>query len=274
MADTTELFWPSLYSRLVPHRYGAEDDIPRAIRNARAFREATGHGLSEHRARQWIIVTNQTHVEARIAELEALRSAGDLDEEPADCLLRMMTEDVGSERLDAEEDDAPEHFLTDFRTLRHHIETDLISLLNATCLEAALNVGREAPVNERGDHVTLARDRFPLAAWPHVRRSVVNYGLPSMIGQSIYRLRVEDLEQELREAILAYEPRLNKLSVRVERRVVETGTGPEEMDDIDPEKPISFDIEAEVRGKGPPVQVLISTVWDLEKIESRARLVS
>lgn len=201
MADSTELFWPSLYSRLVPHRYGTEDAAP--------------------------------------------------------------------------EDDlaGPEHFLTNFRMLRHHIETDLISLLNATCLESALNVGKDAPVDERGDHVTLARDRFPLAPWPHVRRSVLNYGLPSMIGQSIYRLKVEDLESELREAILAYEPRLAKLAVRVERRIVETSSGPDEMEDIDPEKPISFDIEAEVRGKGASVQVLISTVWDLEKIESRARLV-
>ncbi|MFK7943755.1 MAG: type VI secretion system baseplate subunit TssE [Paracoccaceae bacterium] len=198
MAEETELFWPSLYSRLAPHRYGAEDNLP--------------------------------------------------DDETA----------------------GPEHFLTNFSTLRHHIETDLISLLNATCLEASLNIGRGDPVNDHGDFATLARDRFPLAAYPHVRRSVVNYGLPSMIGQSIYRLRIEDLENELREAILAYEPRLNKLSVRVERRMVETGSGPEEMDEIDPEKPISFDIQAEIRGKGEAVQVLISTVWDLEKIESRA----
>ena len=201
MVEDTELFWPSLYSRLVPHRYGDEDQIP----------------------------------DADIA--------------------------------------GPEHFLTNFRTLRHHIETDLIALLNATCLEAALSVGEDPPVNEHGDYVTLARDRFPLAAWPHVRRSVFNYGLPSMIGQSIYRLRIEDLETELREAILAFEPRLSKLAVRVERRTYEGGPAAEDSEEIDPEKPISFDIEAEVRGKGAAVQVLISTVWDLEKIESRAELV-
>ena len=203
MAEETELFWPSLYSRLVPHRYG----------------------------------------------------------------------DPEAPAPDDDEMAGPEHFLTNFRTLRHHIETDLISLLNATCLEAAMSIGEADPVNEHGNFATLARDRFPLADYPAVRRSVVNYGLPSMIGQSIYRLRIEDLENELREAILAYEPRLNKLTVRVDRRMVDAGTGPEEVDEIDPEKPISFDIQAEVRGKGEAIQVLISTVWDLEKIESRADVV-
>lgn len=211
MPDESELFWPSLYSRLVPHRYGADEDDAMA------------------------------------------------------------------------EDAKPEHFLTDFQTLRHHIETDLVSLLNATCLEASLIVEetlkdpddkaeRGPLVIEHGTFVVPNERRLPLIDHPHVRRSVVNYGLPSMIGQYIYRLRVEELEEEIREAILAFEPRLTKLTVRVERKKSGEGKDADELDYVDPEKPIGFDIRAEILGKAAPVGVRINTVWDLEKVNSGARL--
>ena len=193
MADN-ELFWPSLYSRLVPHRYGVED-----------------------------------------------------------------VDDAQTE---------PQHFLTDFQSLRHHIETDLVTLLNATCLEAVLMAGKEPPVEDRGDHYVMARDRLPLSGFPHVRRSIVNYGLPSMIGRAVYRLRRQDLETELREAILAYEPRLNPETLRVRVTIDDGKTLP------DPEKPIGFDIEAEVLGTASKVQVQINTIWDLEKLDSDAKLAS
>lgn len=191
MAEDNELFWPSLYSRLMPHVYdrGYEDEHP---------------------------------------------------------------------------DYGPQHFLTDFGTLRHHIQTDLKSLLNATCLEATLMVGEDAPVREQGDHVVLEHDMLPFAGFPNVRRSIINYGLPSVIGRAVYRLRREDLEDELKQAILAFEPRLRPETLRVEVIVMEG------LDMIDPEKPVGFTIEAEVLGTAAQVRLQIDTVWDFEKLSSGA----
>ncbi len=192
MAEDNELFWPSLYGRLVPHVYD------------RGFGDEDGLG--------------------------------------------------------------PQHFLTDFETLRHHIQTDLRTLLNATCLEATLMAGEDPPVREQGDHVVLEHDRMPLSGFPLMRRSIINFGLPSMIGRAVYRLRIQDLEQELKESILAFEPRLKPETLRVQV------TLDEGQSMIDPHEPVGFNIEAEVRGTSATLQVQINTIWDLEKLSSGARL--
>lgn len=55
-----------------------------------------------------------------------------------------------------------------------------------------------------------------LSACPEVQSSVVNYGLPSLAGETAATLEVGDLEQAIREAILRFEPRLLPDSLQIE----------------------------------------------------------
>lgn len=195
MAEDNELFWPSLYSRLVPHRYGLEEG----------------------------------------------------PEAPPEAL-------------------GPQHFLSDFPAVQRQIETDLVSLLNTTCLEAALIDKSDAPVVEHGDELRVEEDGLPFADYPQLRSSIVNYGLPSVIGRHVYRQRITDLEAEIRRAILAYEPRLRPETLRVRVDIME-GIGI-----VDPEKPIGFEIEAEILATNQAMRVHINTIWDLEKIRTQAKV--
>lgn len=161
---------------------------------------------------------------------------------------------------DVEGDWSPAHFLTDIRTLRRHIETDLLALFNATCLESTL-LAEET----RSLDVLVDRADYPFEAFPLVRRSVVNYGLPSMIGRRIYNIPIGALEEDLKAAIAAYEPRLDPATLRVQVEL-------DEGEKIDPEQPISFSIEANIRSASEPMKVYIKSIWDLEKIRSDVKV--
>lgn len=54
-----------------------------------------------------------------------------------------------------------------------------------------------------------------LADFPHVRRSVLNYGVPSFSGRRARDFDTEALARELREVVAVFEPRLKRDSVRV-----------------------------------------------------------
>ena len=53
--------------------------------------------------------------------------------------------------------------------------------------------------------------------YPEVRKSVLNYGVPDLAGKTVSATEVGDLEREIRQAILNFEPRIlaDSLSVRV-----------------------------------------------------------
>ena len=59
------------------------------------------------------------------------------------------------------------------------------------------------------------------ATLPNARRSVINFGLPALSGQTASSLEVADLERAIRQAILDFEPRILPASLRV--RALETG---------------------------------------------------
>jgi type VI secretion system protein ImpF len=86
--------------------------------------------------------------------------------------------------------------------MRNSIRRDLFWLFNTVNLEAAI----------------------ALDAYPQVRTSVLNFGVPDLAGKSATpQVRVERAHQ-LRKAILAYEPRIEAATLVVEER----GTGDRE----------------------------------------------
>lgn len=98
-------------------------------------------------------------------------------------------------------------------------------VVNATVLREAVRRDIEALFNvERFESdlqltdlelKTFETPQAVIAAFPHVRRSVINYGVPSFSGRSISDFDLNALAKELREVIAVFEPRLKRDTIRV-----------------------------------------------------------
>jgi type VI secretion system protein ImpF len=117
--------------------------------------------------------------------------------------------------------------------LREFVRRDLAWLFNATHLGALQSL-----------------DDFPLVA-----RSVLNYGIPDLAGRTASSVASGELEQMIRQAILDFEPRLDRNSVRV-RLVVDE----HQMN----HNALSFDVEAELWAQPLPLHLFLRTAVDLE----------
>ena len=117
--------------------------------------------------------------------------------------------------------------------LRECVRRDLAWLFNATRMEAVQS----------------------LADFPLVARSVLNYGIPDLAGRTASSLATAQLEQMIRQAILDFEPRLDRNSVRV-RLVLDQ----QQMN----HNALSFDVEAELWAQPLPLHLFLRTAVDLE----------
>jgi type VI secretion system protein ImpF len=79
--------------------------------------------------------------------------------------------------------------------LRSELSRDLGLLLNTVNLESSVDLGQ----NEA------------------VRRSILNYGLPDIAYRTIDEAGIEDIDQEIKDALLLYEPRLVRDTLHIER---------------------------------------------------------
>jgi type VI secretion system protein ImpF len=93
------------------------------------------------------------------------------------------------------------------------------------------------------------------ATLPNARRSVINYGLPALAGQTASTIEVPDLERAIRQAILDYEPRILPESLRV--RALETGG-------LDHHNVIGVEISGQLWAQPLPLELLLRTEIDLE----------
>ncbi|HRD64901.1 MAG TPA: type VI secretion system baseplate subunit TssE [Candidatus Competibacter sp.] len=93
-------------------------------------------------------------------------------------------------------------------------------------------------------------ERYPFAA-----RSVLNFGLPPLTGVTARSLDVDALEQSLRQAIIDFEPRILRNSLRVRAAFTE-----ERMS----HNALTFEIEGELWGQPMPLQLYWKTEIDLE----------
>jgi type VI secretion system protein ImpF len=142
--------------------------------------------------------------------------------------------------LDRLTDDQPEQATEprEFRVLsparlRECVRRDLTWLFNTTHLQSLQTL-----------------DELPLVA-----RSVLNYGIPDLAGRTASGLDTVELEQMIRQAILNFEPRLDRNSVRV-RPVVDE----RQMN----HNALSFDVEAELWAQPLPLRLFLRTAVDLE----------
>jgi len=88
----------------------------------------------------------------------------------------------------------PRHVITE-PVLRREVSLDLDALLNAIALESTLD----------------------MTDAPYVRKSIINFGIPDISHRTIDEVGVNDLTEEIKLAIINFEPRLAADSVRVTR---------------------------------------------------------
>jgi type VI secretion system protein ImpF len=79
--------------------------------------------------------------------------------------------------------------------LRREVSRDLDALLNTVALDATVDMENA----------------------PHVRRSILNFGLPDIANRTIDENTVNDIPDEIRTAIATYEPRIEPNSLRIVR---------------------------------------------------------
>lgn len=95
----------------------------------------------------------------------------------------------------------------------------------------------------------------PLERMPEVKRSVINYGIAPVTGRIATTAQARELEMALRQAIIDFEPRILKESVRV--RVVP----PEETPS---RHAILFEIEGDLFADPLPLHLALRTEIDLD----------
>jgi type VI secretion system protein ImpF len=101
-------------------------------------------------------------------------------------------------------------------------------------------------------HMEASED---LSAWPLVARSTLNYGIPDTAGTLLSSVDVEQLQKRVRQAILDFEPRLMRRSLRVEVESHDAEMG---------RKSLVFLIEGEMWAQPMPIGMYMRTELDLE----------
>jgi type VI secretion system protein ImpF len=95
-----------------------------------------------------------------------------------------------------------------------------------------------------------------MAAYPNVRASVLNFGLPVISGQTISTIDPSVLEAQVRQAIVDHEPRILPKSLRVEAITSE--------DRVSQHNQISFRIVGQLWAQPVPLELMLHTDIDLE----------
>lgn len=143
-------------------------------------------------------------------------------------LLDRLTDDEPDKR----EESRDKRVLSATR-LRDCVTRDISWLLNCVSLD-----------------VDLALDEYP-----EVARSVLNFGIPDLTGASLSGIDSETLQRQLKDAILAFEPRLTANTLRVS-----VNADHKRMD----RQALMFNIESEMWAQPIPLNLYLKTEVDLE----------
>ena len=108
-----------------------------------------------------------------------------------------------------EQDDAPQ--IADFRSSLRFYTVPKIERFNERALKNTVRRELNWLLNTTNFAATTDLDPYP-----QIKTSVVNYGVPDLAGKALTPRIVQSRAREIREAILAYEPRMNPRDLEVE----------------------------------------------------------
>jgi len=92
--------------------------------------------------------------------------------------------------------------------------------------------------------------------YPEVRRSVINYGIPVLSGRNFSGVDWRDLERQIHDAILAFEPRILPDSLSVKANVPTDLMGHHNL--------LQFELRGELWSMPYPIELLLRSELDLE----------
>jgi type VI secretion system protein ImpF len=95
-----------------------------------------------------------------------------------------------------------------------------------------------------------------LSNYPEVRKSVVNFGIPVLSGKNFSGVDWRDLEHKIRDAILAFEPRILPDSLTVKALAPTDMLGHHNL--------LQFELHGELWSIPFPVELLLRSELDLE----------
>ncbi|MCV2890320.1 type VI secretion system baseplate subunit TssE [Ruegeria aquimaris] len=225
-----EAVQPSLWDRLV-------DDMPGLV--------AETEGMRAELAR----------ILGGVAEVDALVSGGpraiekriDLSEKTRLLLHRLQQKLSHRMRLE------DRGVVVSADVLREAVRRDIEMLFNVERLEA------DFLMTER-ESLSVETPAAKLERFPEIRRSVLNYGVPSFAGRmSGNDFDKDALAREIREVLQVYEPRLRKESIKVKVRVGDK-TG------------MRIDVDGVLMLSPVPERLRLSTTVDLDNGQARTQL--
>ncbi len=94
------------------------------------------------------------------------------------------------------------------------------------------------------------------AGFPFADRSVINFGLPALSGETASTLDVTALENSIRQAIIDFEPRIIPSTLRVEALVTDL--------QLEHHNVVSVQISGNLWAQPIPLELLLRTEVDLE----------
>lgn len=94
-----------------------------------------------------------------------------------------------------------------------------------------------------------------LEEYPEAARSVINFGMRDLAGTVLSSADVLEIERELREVIVDFEPRIRPETLKVRVKV---------RDDAMSHNAMTFQIEGELWGQPLPQRLFLKTEVDLE----------
>lgn len=101
-----------------------------------------------------------------------------------------------------------------------------------------------------------ADDHAALDDFPYAQRSVINYGIPPLSGQLLSELDWKNIEQGIRESILAFEPRILPQTLKVNMLP--------SLDLLNHHNTLQFEIRCQFWSLPFPQELLLKTSLDLE----------
>lgn len=105
-------------------------------------------------------------------------------------------------------------------------------------------------------NTTKLDSRQDFAGYPFAGRSVINFGLPALSGETASTLDVIELERSIKQAIIDFEPRIDPSSLQVEAVVTDL--------QLDRHNVISVQIRGNLWAQPVPLELLLRTDVDLE----------
>lgn len=142
--------------------------------------------------------------------------------------------------------------------LRAAVLRDLSWLFNANRAEPSR---RSSSKQSRPDYVEQELVRWKSA--PYAQRSVLNYGLPSLSGESVGRMDLRAVSADIKQAILDFEPRIDPNTLEVDAQIDGTMRSHHNQ--------LKLVIRGHMWNQPVPLELLLSASMDVETGQAGVR---